>query len=53
VSFDQLLDEALREADHGRSVPLSSRELEVAELVAMGLTTARALELGNDNRARG
>jgi DNA-binding CsgD family transcriptional regulator len=30
--------EALGEADHGRSTPLSSRELEVADLVAKGLT---------------
>ena len=32
------MDEALREVDHSGSGPLSSRELEVAELVAQGLT---------------
>jgi DNA-binding CsgD family transcriptional regulator len=38
LSSDELIDEALREADHSRSSPLSSRELEVADLVAKGLT---------------
>jgi DNA-binding CsgD family transcriptional regulator len=38
LSSDELMDEALREADHTRSSPLSSRELEVADLVATGLT---------------
>jgi predicted ATPase/DNA-binding CsgD family transcriptional regulator len=38
LSVDELMDEALREADHGRKGPLSSRELEVADLVARGLT---------------
>jgi DNA-binding CsgD family transcriptional regulator len=37
LSSDELLDE-LRDADHHRSGPLSSRELEVADLVAGGLT---------------
>jgi non-specific serine/threonine protein kinase len=32
------MDEALREADHDDSSPLSSRELEVADLVGRGLT---------------
>jgi DNA-binding CsgD family transcriptional regulator len=38
LSSDELMDEALREVDHGRSSPLSSRELEVADLVGKGLT---------------
>ncbi|HEY6697956.1 MAG TPA: LuxR C-terminal-related transcriptional regulator, partial [Acidimicrobiales bacterium] len=38
LSSDELMDEALREVDHSGSGPLSSRELEVAELVAQGLT---------------
>jgi non-specific serine/threonine protein kinase len=38
LSSDELMDETLREADRGRSGPLSSRELEVADLVAGGLT---------------
>ena len=38
MSSDELIDEALREADHGRSSPLSSREEEVVDLVAEGLT---------------
>jgi non-specific serine/threonine protein kinase len=38
LSFDELRDEALGEADHQRTSPLSSRELEIAELVARGLT---------------
>jgi DNA-binding CsgD family transcriptional regulator len=38
LSCDELMAEALREKDHGRSSPLSSRELEVADLVAKGLT---------------
>jgi DNA-binding CsgD family transcriptional regulator len=37
LSSDELMDEALGEADHG-STPLSSRELEVADLVGEGLT---------------
>src|SRR5262249_51117657 len=32
LSLDELTDEALGEADHQRSGPLSSRELEIAEL---------------------
>jgi DNA-binding NarL/FixJ family response regulator len=32
------MDEALREKDHGRNSSLSSRETEVADLVAKGLT---------------
>ncbi len=38
LSPDELMDEALREADRGRNGPLSARELEVADLVAQGLT---------------
>jgi DNA-binding CsgD family transcriptional regulator len=38
LSSEELMDEALCEANHGRSSPLSSRELEVADLVAKGLT---------------
>jgi predicted ATPase/DNA-binding CsgD family transcriptional regulator len=38
LSSDELMDEALREVDHSGSGPLSSRELEVAELVAQGWT---------------
>jgi DNA-binding CsgD family transcriptional regulator len=38
LSSDDLMDEALREVDHRRRSPLSSRELEVADLVGMGLT---------------
>jgi DNA-binding CsgD family transcriptional regulator len=38
LSSDELTDEALREEDHGRRTPLSSRELEVADLVGQGLT---------------
>lgn len=37
-SPDDLLRVALGETDHDSSVPLSRRELEIAELVAMGLT---------------
>jgi DNA-binding CsgD family transcriptional regulator len=32
------MDELLRDADHHHSGPLSSRELEIADLVAGGLT---------------
>jgi predicted ATPase/DNA-binding CsgD family transcriptional regulator len=35
---DELLDAALSETDHDSTVPLSPRELEIAELVAAGLT---------------
>jgi predicted ATPase/DNA-binding CsgD family transcriptional regulator len=38
LSSDELMNEALREVDHGLSSPLSSRELEVADLVGEGLT---------------
>jgi predicted ATPase/DNA-binding CsgD family transcriptional regulator len=38
MSPDELMDEALRDADHVRAGPLSSRELEVADLIAQGLT---------------
>jgi predicted ATPase/DNA-binding CsgD family transcriptional regulator len=38
LSSDELMDEALSEADRDRNGPLSSREQEVAELVARGLT---------------
>jgi predicted ATPase/DNA-binding CsgD family transcriptional regulator len=38
LSFHELMDEALDKADHDRTSPLSSRELEIAELVARGLT---------------
>ena len=38
LSFDELMEEALREVDHGGTSLLSSRELEVADLVGEGLT---------------
>jgi DNA-binding CsgD family transcriptional regulator len=38
LSSDELMNESPREEDHGRSSPLSSRELEVVDLVANGLT---------------
>jgi predicted ATPase/DNA-binding CsgD family transcriptional regulator len=38
LTSDELLRAALRETDHDRNVPLSPRELEIAELVARGLT---------------
>ena len=44
LSSDELMDEALCEADHRRSGPLSSRELEVADLVAGGLTNREIAE---------
>jgi predicted ATPase/DNA-binding CsgD family transcriptional regulator len=44
LSFDELMDEALGEADHGRTGPLSSRELEIADLVARGLTNREIAE---------
>jgi predicted ATPase/DNA-binding CsgD family transcriptional regulator len=44
LSFDELMDEALRVADHDRCSPLSSRELEVADLVARGLTNREIAE---------
>jgi hypothetical protein len=33
LSSKELMDEALGEADHGHSSPLSSRELEIADLI--------------------
>jgi predicted ATPase/DNA-binding CsgD family transcriptional regulator len=44
LSVDELLDEALRETDHGRNGPLSSRELEIADLIARGLTNREIAE---------
>jgi predicted ATPase/DNA-binding CsgD family transcriptional regulator len=44
LSSDELMDEALREADHSRESPLSARELEVADLVARGLTNREIAE---------
>jgi non-specific serine/threonine protein kinase len=38
LSSDELMDEALCEADRDRNGALSSRELEIADLVARGLT---------------
>jgi predicted ATPase/DNA-binding CsgD family transcriptional regulator len=44
LSVDELMHEAVREADHSGSSPLSSRELEVADLVARGLTNREIAE---------
>jgi predicted ATPase/DNA-binding CsgD family transcriptional regulator len=44
LSFDELVDEALRESDDGRNGPLSSREREIADLVATGLTNREIAE---------
>jgi predicted ATPase/DNA-binding CsgD family transcriptional regulator len=44
LSSQELMDEALREVDHGRSSPLSARELEVAHLVGAGLTNREIAE---------
>ena len=44
LSPDELMDEALCEADHRHSSPLSSRELEIADLVAAGLTNREIAE---------
>jgi DNA-binding CsgD family transcriptional regulator len=38
LSFDELVDEALRVSDDNRIRPLSLREREIADLVARGLT---------------
>jgi DNA-binding CsgD family transcriptional regulator len=38
MSAEKLMDEALREVDHSRCGPLSSREQEIAELIGQGLT---------------
>jgi DNA-binding CsgD family transcriptional regulator len=38
LSPDELIDEVLLEADHLRTGPLSCRELEIADLIAQGLT---------------
>jgi DNA-binding CsgD family transcriptional regulator len=44
LSFDDLVDEALRESDDSRDGPLSSREREIADLVARGLTNREIAE---------
>jgi predicted ATPase/DNA-binding CsgD family transcriptional regulator len=44
LSFDELVDEALRESDDSRNGPLSSREREIADLVARGLTNREIAE---------
>jgi predicted ATPase/DNA-binding CsgD family transcriptional regulator len=44
LSPDELMDEVLRETDHGRTGPLSSREYEIANLVAQGLTNREIAE---------
>ncbi len=44
LSFDELADEALREADDSRNGPLSSREREIVDLVARGLTNREIAE---------
>jgi DNA-binding CsgD family transcriptional regulator len=38
LSLDELMNEALGEADHLRTSPLSSRERQIADLIAQGLT---------------
>jgi DNA-binding CsgD family transcriptional regulator len=38
LTLDELLDEALRHPVHRRHGPLSARELEIADLIAQGLT---------------
>jgi predicted ATPase/DNA-binding CsgD family transcriptional regulator len=44
LSFDDLVDQTLRDSDDGRNGPLSSREREVADLVAEGLTNREIAE---------
>jgi DNA-binding CsgD family transcriptional regulator len=44
LSFDELVDEALRETDDRHNGPLSSREREIADLVARGLTNREIAE---------
>jgi predicted ATPase/DNA-binding CsgD family transcriptional regulator len=44
LSFDELVDEALRVSDDSRNGPLSTREREIADLVARGLTNREIAE---------
>jgi predicted ATPase/DNA-binding CsgD family transcriptional regulator len=44
LTLDELIDEALREPDRRTDPPLSPRELEIADLVAAGLTNSEIAE---------
>jgi DNA-binding NarL/FixJ family response regulator len=44
LSTNDLMDEAVRESDHVRNSRLSSRELEIVDLVAEGLTNREIAE---------
>jgi len=44
LTLDELIDEALRQPDHRTDPPLSPRELEIADLVAAGLTNSEIAE---------
>jgi DNA-binding CsgD family transcriptional regulator len=44
LTLDELIDEALRDPDHRNDRQLSPRELEIADLVATGLTNSEIAE---------